>query len=131
MPEAGTYCGQTTPTPRINAIISRRTRVNHSSHSRRLNVCSMDWKPGPTGFPPPLHILNRKRRTGHIPCPPFSETAPLLVAAEFADEGEQRQVHRDNHAANNEAEEHDHDRLESGQQVLDGSVHFFLVEVRA
>src|SRR4029077_19359073 len=36
----GTY-GQATPTARISPIISSRTRVSHSNHSRRLNVCSM------------------------------------------------------------------------------------------
>ncbi len=40
-PVEGMYCGQTTPTPRISAIISRRTFVSHSSHSRRLSVCTM------------------------------------------------------------------------------------------
>ena len=43
---------------------------------------------------------------------------------------EQRQVHGDDHAADHQAQENDHDRFEGGQQVFDGDVHFVFVKVR-
>ena len=53
LPVGGEYCGQTTPTARISAIMSSRTLVSHSNHSRRVNVCSMRWKRGLLPLPSP------------------------------------------------------------------------------
>ena len=72
VPEAGTYCGQTTPTARISEIVSRRTRVSQSSHSLVVValVHGLPASPAPclTG-----HSLSRQkwRRAGSLlPCPP-------------------------------------------------------------
>src|SRR5258708_9335651 len=49
--------------------------------------------------------------------------------AQFADEREQRQVHRNDHAADHHAQKHDHDGLEGGQQVFHRRVNFFFIEI--
>ena len=53
----------------------------------------------------------------------------VLAAGELADEGEEGEVHGDDDGADGDAEEADHQRLDEGQQVGDGRVHFLLVEV--
>src|SRR5579862_6321592 len=49
---------------------------------------------------------------------------------QLADQVEDRQIHRDDDAADDDAEDGDHDGLEQRQEAGDGRVHFFLVEVR-
>src|ERR1700752_1287858 len=39
--ELGKYWGQTAPTPKINTIMSRRTRVSQSNHSRLVALCCL------------------------------------------------------------------------------------------
>src|SRR5580658_10799244 len=59
-----------------------------------------------------------------------ARAARVLEACQFADQREQRQVHGNDDAADNHAQDDDHDGLHGGQQVFHGRVHFILVEVR-
>src|SRR6266481_6232903 len=56
--------------------------------------------------------------------------AIVLVLAEFPDQREQRHVHGNDHSADNDTEEDDHDGFKCGQEVFNRRVHFILVEVR-
>src|SRR5580692_9207298 len=59
-----------------------------------------------------------------------ASAARFLVTCQFSDQREQRQVHGNNNAADDHAQNDDHDGLHGGQQVFHGRVHFILVEVR-
>ena len=48
---------------------------------------------------------------------------------EFSNQREQRQVHGDDHAADHQAEEHDHDGFESCEQIFNSNVDFILIEI--
>src|SRR5688500_12070090 len=52
-----------------------------------------------------------------------------LRLTDLSDEREHRHVHRDDDAADGDAEERDEDRLEELHQAGHGDVHFFFVEV--
>src|SRR5579862_9929074 len=52
-----------------------------------------------------------------------------MGAAQLANQREQRQVHRNNDAADDDSQEHDHRGFEGGQQVLDCRIDFFFVEI--
>src|SRR5215469_1975928 len=113
----GTYCGQTTPTVRMRVIVSRRTRASHSSQAFVAKLWSM-VSPRPhraiRASPNPgrktkggdwLAALSRScRRAGEA----------RLVVGQLSDKREQRQVHRNNHAAHHQAEKYNHDGFESG-----------------
>src|SRR5581483_4243122 len=51
----------------------------------------------------------------------------LLYRVDHVEDGE---IHRDDHAADDHAEEYNHDRLEQREQARDGGVDLFVVEVR-
>src|SRR5215207_8725518 len=53
----------------------------------------------------------------------------VAAVGHLADEGEEGEVHGDDDAADGDAEEADHDRLDEGQKGGDGRVHLLLVEV--
>src|SRR5271156_5363085 len=57
-------------------------------------------------------------------------SAARVLACQFADQREQRQVHGNDDAADDHAQHDDHDGFHGGQQVFHGRVHFILVEVR-
>src|SRR6266849_1137292 len=78
----------------------------------------------------PTSILNRKWRTESFPLSSIFQTAIVLVAGQFPDQREQRQVHGNDHAADDRSQEHDHDGFEGGQEVLHRRIHFVLVEIR-
>ncbi len=83
------------------------------------------------GFPPPSPILKEMGGQRLSACPPISEIEllPLVGVAELSDQREQRQVHRNDHAADHQPQEDDHDRFEGGEQIFHRNVHFVLVEV--
>jgi hypothetical protein len=51
------------------------------------------------------------------------------LAPDRVDHVEDRQVHGDDHAADDHAEEHDHDGFERGERCLDRGIDFLVVEV--
>src|SRR5271156_36452 len=59
-----------------------------------------------------------------------ASAARVLVACQFADQREQRQVHGYDDAADDHAQDDDHDGLHGGEQVFHGRVHLIFVEVR-
>src|ERR1700722_1262011 len=115
--EAGTYFGHTTPTARMSVIISRRTRVSHSSHSFMLALCCI-FRPRPAS---PRAQYKREKSRAAIFCSPASDldTGPLVRFGKLSNEGEKRQIHGDDYAANHHAEENDHHWFHSGQKILD------------
>src|SRR6201981_1098491 len=124
------YCGQNTPTARISTIISSRTRASHCSHSRFVRCDSI-----PIRFYSSCKIRRGKTAvSGPLPSPvsypAFPVTPGLMHVAEFSDQREQWQIHRDDHAADYHTEKHDHHRFQRRQQVLHRCVHLFFVEVR-
>src|SRR5256885_12825600 len=129
----GIYCGQTTPMVRISVIVSRRTRVNHSSHSlvaKLLSIARPRLRPGIRASPSPGRNSRRRRKTRPRKEDHAERTEVRLVhRAQLANEREQWQVHGNDHAADYHAETNDHDGLESGQQVFHRRVNFFFVEI--
>src|SRR6266853_4836605 len=113
------YCGQNTPTARISTIISSRTRASHCSHSRFVRCDSIQIR----------FYASRKIRRGKTAVsgpaslvyllPAFRITPGLMHVAEFSDQREQWQVHRNNHASNHDPQEHYHHRIQRRQQALD------------
>src|SRR5258706_7283670 len=57
------------------------------------------------------------------------QSAIVLVIREFSDQREQRQVHGNDHAADNDTQENDHDWFPCCQEVPHPRVHFILIEV--
>src|SRR5689334_8014218 len=53
----------------------------------------------------------------------------LVTVREFADQGEQWQIHRDDDRTDRDAQEADQQRLDQRQQVGDGGVDFRFIEV--
>src|SRR5271170_4827558 len=113
----------------MSAIISRRTRVSQSSHSREVKLWSINrpHSPGrgsPQGAPGPAgcEAKNARARRGGrskntlpaFACPGLARgVLPRLVRfAQLADEREQGQIQRDNDSANHQAQEYDHDGFE-------------------
>src|SRR6266436_8799383 len=113
------YCGQNMPTARIKTIIISRTRASHCNHSRFVRCdsslnrfyASRKIRRGKTAVAGPASLV--------CLLPAFRITPGLVHVAEFSDQREQWQVHRNNDASNHDAQEHDHHRIQGRQQVLD------------
>src|SRR5258708_2678434 len=130
----GIYCGQTTPIVRISVIVSKRTRVNQSSHSLIVKLLSIarprlvpasghpQVQAGITEDGEKLPVLRKEDSAERT-------EARLVHRAQLAEEREQRQVHGNDHSADDHAKKNDHDGLECGQQVFHRRVNFFFVEV--
>src|SRR5688572_8002090 len=59
-----------------------------------------------------------------------SRSATPCSLRQLRDQVEDRQIHRDDDAADDTTEERDHDRLEQRQQARNGGVDFFFVKIR-
>src|SRR5229473_5848250 len=118
----------------MTVIIKKRTRASQESQSRTFCLSSIREEPlsaSPnTRGASPFASLNFSGGSSSVP-PAARQTSPkLMQLAQFSDQREQRQVHRNDHAANDHAQNHNQEWLHSGQQVLHGSIHFFFIEVR-
>ncbi len=63
----GIYCGQTTPMVRMSVIVSRRTRVNQSSHSRVAKLLSIAGPRLHAGIRASPKSRQELRKTGIVP----------------------------------------------------------------
>src|SRR6267143_2800456 len=132
-PRFPTYCGQTTPTVRMSVIVSRRTRVNQSSHSPVAKLLSIARPRLYPGIPKSKQAWRKaERKVAALREEDHAERtdARLVRAAQLADQGEERQVHGNDHAANDNTKENDHDRFKGCQEVLNCRVDLFFVKVR-
>src|SRR5260370_40438191 len=116
----------------MSVIVRRRTRVSQSSHcpvAKLLSIARPCLYPGIRVSP----SSGRKSGGQHAFTVLHNRITPsgrnVSVTTQLADEGEQRQVHGDDHATHDEAEKNDHDGFESSQQVFHGGVDFFFVEI--
>src|SRR3954468_7660140 len=70
------------------------------------------------------------RRRSEVGGPSAADTdAWAITLCQFADHVEDGHVHRDDDAADDNAEKRDHDRLEQRQHACDGRVDFLFIEV--
>src|ERR1700747_2625858 len=105
-----------------------RTRTNQGSHSLVLGVGTIANMPAIPDFFPDASGKKQVRPvttadSGRVPAEAIrariqAAGCRVLLSSQLVDQREQRQVHRNNHAADNPAEEDDHNRLESREQVL-------------
>src|SRR5712692_8814245 len=74
----GIYCGQTTPMVRMSVIVSRRTRVNHSSHSlvaKLLSIVRPRLHPGIRASGHPQVQAGKVEDRECLLCPPEQNNA--------------------------------------------------------
>ena len=74
-------------------------------------------------------LLNKKMEDWRCSPALHFQNDNFLVAAQFADQGEEWQIHGDDDAADDDAQEYDHNGLKGGQEVLHRGIHFFFIEV--
>src|ERR1700691_2497367 len=143
--DMGVRCRAAMTMPTRKVMARKRTRPSHESHSFTLGVdfisdfspryerallCVASLKPAalrklPSASLPSTGRRPRRRRLdAHA-----ASAARVLVACQFADQREQRQVHGNDDAADDHAQDDDHDGLHGGQQVFHGRVDFVFVKV--
>src|ERR1700733_3781785 len=144
--DMGVRCRAAMTIPTRKVMARKRTRPSHESHSLTLGVdfisdfspryeraplCVASPKPAALRKLPSASSISTGRRPtkerrldAHA-----ASAARVLVACQFADQREQRQVHGNDDAADDHAQDDDHDGLHGSQQVLHGRVDFVFVEV--
>src|SRR6202789_4145990 len=144
--DMGVRCRAAMTMPTRKVMARKRTRPSHESHSLTLGVdfisdfspryeraplCVASPKPAALRKLPSASSISTGRRPtkerrldAHA-----ASAARVLVACQFADQREQGQVHGNDDAADDHAQDDDHDGLHGGQQVFHGRVDFVFVKV--
>src|SRR5579875_2305314 len=126
------HCRSTTITATRNVITRNRTRPSQERPSFVLDVSSMHagrWIAEAQNENEQRDAEGRTPDRLRRPCCALLPVATTLNLAlrELSDETKHRQVHRNDHAADDDAEKHDHDRLNRGEHVFHRHVHFVFV----
>src|SRR5580658_4090178 len=144
--DMGVRCRAAMTIPTRKVMARKRTRPSHESHSltsgvdfisdfspryERAPLCVASPKPAALRKLPSASSISTGRRPtkerrldAHA-----ASAARVLVACQFADQREQGQVHGNDDAADDHAQDDDHDGLHGSQQVFHGRVDFVFVEV--
>src|SRR2546426_4111753 len=120
----------------MTVIIKKRTRASQESQSRTFCLSSIREEPL-SAFPTreaPARSLRSISPAGRLQSRPPGDklvrSSKLMQGAEFSDQREQRQGHRNYHAANDHAHKPKQQRLHNSSQVLHRSHHLFFLEGR-